>query len=277
MKSSSAIFGRRTVSLAILILALLGVSLLAGVDLRAQVKDPEIPAFAGRPPNEHPILAPCSRYEERYRQLGFEDALLQDWPAMYHARVNNVIEEYLEPSSPLCSAENSTDLLPSGEELLSLATSLPTWNDPRIPLSRLDTSRVLLEYLRVYECALMEFETFLPYDTAKEEFSKEFFRIGNLPFFDFFFSDLVKESFDRSALIKSELSVARNALERTLTLLGGFERLRPLEAELECMQRLTLDVRNISALTAETSACLPRIWNARDPLRDMKELDYNAQ
>lgn len=49
------------------------------------------------------------------------------------------------------------------------------------------------------------------------------------------------------------------------------DRLRPLEAELECMQRMSIDIRNIAALSAETSACMPRTWYAKDALRDFKE------
>lgn len=86
-----------------------------------------------------------------------------------------------------------------------------------------------------------------------------------------FFSGLMEQFLDRSAIINEERVVARVTLHRVLTLIGNFGRLRPLEAELECTQRLSLDIRNISALTAETSSCLPRIWNAKDVLRDYKE------
>jgi hypothetical protein len=154
--------------------------------------------------------------------------------------------------------------LPPGQKLRVLAEALPTWNDSDIPLSEYDISRVLLEYLRIYECALMEFNEFLQYDTTLEEISRPNFK-------ELFFSELMTESFGRSDIIRKERALARSSLHRVLTIIGNFGRLRPLEAELECTQRLSIDIRNVAALTAETSACMPRIWNAKDILRDFKE------
>lgn len=226
--------------------------------------EPAIPEYSGRPPLEHPILAPCTRFDDRYATLLFRDTYVEEWPEIYHDQVNRVIEEYLQSQTLQCNGDNYSELLAPGPELLSLAASLPTWNDPDVPLGEFDVSRVLLEYLRIYECSLMEFNEFLQFDTAKEKFAE-------FEFLDLFYSDLVEESLKRSDIIQEELAIARTTLHRVLTLIGTFGRLRPLEAELECTQRLSLDVRNITALTAETSACMPRIWNAKDALRDSPE------
>ncbi|MBT4119802.1 MAG: hypothetical protein HOG89_03870 [Candidatus Peribacter sp.] len=242
------------------------VLLLIGLGLIGQTyaADVTVPDFSGRPYDEHPILAPCTRFDDRYQNLLFRDTYIEEWPEIYHDQVDRVVQEYLQPRELKCDAEDYETFLPPGGELLSLAAGLPTWNDPDVPLSEYDISRVLLEYLRVYECALMEFDEYLVYDTAVEQFSKP--GITKM-----FFSGLMEQFLDRSAIINEERVVARVTLHRVLTLIGNFGRLRPLEAELECTQRLSLDIRNISALTAETSSCLPRIWNAKDVLRDYKE------
>lgn len=227
----------------------------------------DTPKYSGRDPEEHPILAPCGRFDRRYQHLLFADKKLEDWPEMYHTKVNAVIEEYLKPAKIECDAESYDALSEPGDELLELAASLPTWNDQEVPLSRLDTSRVLLEYLRIYECALMEFDEFLYYDTRQEEYDDR----GDSGFLKYFLSDLMNSTMARSETIVRERAVARTALHRAITIMGAFDRLGPLDAELECMQRFSLDMRNIAALSAETSACLPRIWNAKDSLRDINE------
>lgn len=227
----------------------------------------DTPEYSGREPDEHPILAPCGRFDDRYQHLMFADTKLEEWPDMYHKQVNDVIEEYLKPAVIECDAENYGTLSEPGGELLELAASLPTWNDPDVPLSRLDTSRVLLEYLRIYECVLMEFDEFIFYDTRQEEYDDR----GAVGFLKYFLSDLMNSAFERSEIILREREIARTTMHRAVTIMGAFDRLGPLDAELECMQRFSLDMRNVAALTAETSACLPRIWNAKDSLRDIEE------
>ena len=223
-----------------------------------------VPDYSGRPPDEHPILAPCSRHDDRYGELEFIFEFVEDWPDTYHEQVDKVIEEYLEPQEYVCDAESFEELLPPGEELRALADKMPTWQDPDMPLSSYDIGWVLLEYLRMYECALMEFADAESFDTTLEEFRKP-------DVTDLFYPDIEPPSFVNAAVINEERTIARKTLHRVLTLIGNFGRLRPLEAELECAQRLSLDVRNIAALSAETSSCLPRAWNAKDALRDTLE------
>jgi hypothetical protein len=230
--------------------------------------DLAIPAYSGRPENEHPILAPCSRFEDRYDTLGFSDAFVEEWPEIYHEQVDKVVEEFLKPQEFECNADDYESFMPPGPELESLAGKLPTWKITiplkPVPLSQYDIGRVLLEYLRIYECALMEFDEFRYFDTTQEEYSKPGVK-------DFFISDLMEETLRRESIIRRERIIARKTLHRVLSIIGTFGRLRPLEAELECTQRLSLDIRNIAALTAETSSCLPRSWNAKDALRDFEE------
>ena len=223
-----------------------------------------VPEYSGKPQDEHPILAPCSRFDDRYSTLLFEDTKVKEWPDIYHDQVDRVVEEFLDTQEFECNANDYESFMRPGSELLNLAAGLPTWNDPDIPLSEYDIGRVLLEYLRIYECALMEFDEFLMFDTAQEEFDEPGIR-------SLFIPDLFGESIKREDIIQKERVIARKTLHRVLTLIGTFGRLRPLEAELECTQRLSLDVRNIAALSAETSSCLPRAWNAKDALRDYEE------
>ncbi len=271
MRPSFQITGFRK-SVAVLLLLGFVIGSAPGLTAFAE-EEVKVPAYSGREPKEHPILAPCSRFEDRYQHLGFTETQIDEWPDIYHNRVDRIVEEYLKPVELSCAAENYVAFMKPGGELTDLAASLPTWNDPKVPLSRFDTSRVLLEYLRIYECALTEFDHFRSYGTAKEEFREEFGPGDVTAFFDFFFSDLMVNTKERGDIINRERIVARKSLQRVLTLMGAFDRLRPLDGELECMQRFSIDVRNISALSAETSACLPRVWNAKDVLRDYPEKD----
>lgn len=237
--------------------------------LAQQPTDFPVPDYSGRDRTEHPILAPCSRFDTRYAGLQFAEKPMEEWPELYHDTVNDVVEEYLKPATVSCDADDYEGLQRAEKDsnLYKLATNLPTWADKNVPLGRLDTPRVLLEYLRIYECALTEFDEFLMHDTWLEEYDEQ----GDAGFLQFFLSDLMRSAFGRAEIINQERAVARTSLNRTLTIMGAFDRLAPLDAELECMQRFSLDMRNITALSAEASACLPRIWNAKDTLRDIKE------
>jgi len=229
---------------------------------------------------DHPILAPCSRFDSRYRdKLGFREKYIKNWPKQYHDTVNTIIEDHLKPPELQCDAPDYESLLKPGEELKKLATTMPTWSDPQVRLTRYDLGRVLLEYLRVYECALNEYASISLYDTAKEIGREEDEGLRQpladpemaRVFLNIFMSGLSTEDADRLAIIDREKILAREALTRTLSVVAALDRLRPVEMELQCMQQMSLDIRNVTALSAEASACLPRVWNAKDILRDLKE------
>lgn len=220
--------------------------------------------------DHHPILGPCTRYEDSYSGLNFETEYIENWPTFYHETVDGIVEEYFELPEIDCEAEDYEELFTPGPLLEDLASKLPPWedSDDRDRLTRFDLDKVLLEYLRVYECSIIEFRSALEFDTAVEEFDRA--GITDM-FMDYFAPELLEDAFERSLLIERERLVARRALHRTLTLIGAFDRLRPLEIELECAQRVTLDIRNAMSLTAEVSSCYPRVWNAKDPLRDFED------
>lgn len=256
-------------------LALTGLLVLLWTNGRpiALAQEVAVPEFTGRDPDEYPILAPCSRFDDAYEDLGYLDKPIQEWQETYHDTVAEIVAESMKQPEIECTATDYDSLLRAGTKLKTLAGKLPPWQNSEKPVTRFDLSRVLLEHLRVYECALSEYYEFRYYDTAAEEFRKEEAETGSerINFFDYFISDLVKGTNERSTLIIREKTVARRALHRTLTILGTMDRLLPLQAELECMQRMSLDIRNIAGLAAETSSCIPRTWNAKDTLRDYQE------
>lgn len=229
-------------------------------------------------PTEHPILAPCSRYESRYDDLEFSGKYLQEWPAIYHKKVDEVIEDHLKMPELKCDAKDYQTFLKPGDKLKALAQKLPTWRDDKVQLTRYDLGRVLLEYLRVYECALNEFATMSYIETAQEiskmedagirapdpdpDIAKNFLNII-LPVFN-------QETIQRLDMIDTQKKIARESLTRTLAVVSAMDRLRPVEMELQCTQQISLDIRNATALAAEAGACLPKGWNAKDILRDLQ-------
>ena len=177
----------------------------------------------------------------------------------YHATVEQVVSAHAEEPRVVCT-ENVREVPTAA--LNDLAEKLPPWRTP-IKLAGLresDIGAVLLEYLRVYECTLKEHEYFG--STRVAEDTQDSLGIFNI--FTF-----MRTSAERNDLIRKELVFARRALERTLQLMGGIDRLRPVDASLECLQRSSVDVRNLVGLAADASSCLPRALDAKTSLRDI--------
>lgn len=217
--------------------------------------------------SENAILVPCTRFtDEDNMHLLFRDGNFEQWPDEYHRTAAAIIEEHAQSFSraPSCAAETSDTVLPAGPKLRELAEKLPTWKNNAEELGQWEMSSVLLEYLRSYECALQERLYFLHPD-AQTELQ---FLLGN-PEEGISLDKLVSEVSKEDRIIARELPTARLTLNRALAVLAGLSRLLPLHTELQCIERASLDIRNAIALGAETSACLPRIWNAKDPLRDL--------
>ncbi|MBI3332045.1 hypothetical protein HYZ99_03745 [Candidatus Peregrinibacteria bacterium] len=216
----------------------------------------------------YPVLGACESSEDAFppgRYLMIKDPinrLSQD----YHSTVSSIVEAHLKPRTIRCTEDVRE--VPSGE-LSALAAKLPPWKDSedRTGLRETDIGVVLLEYLRVYECALNEQRFFLPSRVAQDVQKDSVVGIF----------DHLTTFGDRLKRIKQELFLARMTLDRTLTYLGGMDRLRPVDASLECLQRSSLDIRNILGLTADVSACLPRAWDARTSLRDPPNSSSGSQ
>ena len=159
---------------------------------------------------------------------------------------------------------------PPGSTLSFVASNLPPWKNPTdfARLSEDDFGAVILEYVNAYECVLRERGYSLAIDVTREEFqwSDIIFGAGLTPII---LEKITKETADQQEKIDRELLTARAIANRVLEFVGGFNRLLTLDKELQCMQRASLDFRNAFAIAAETSSCLPRIWNAKDSLRDI--------
>ena len=131
----------------------------------------------------------------------------------------------------------------------------------------MDVGPVLLEYLRTYECALNERKNFIGIIVPKENASNAGQNVS-VSMDRILYNDTTDE---QRSTIDHELAVSRATLNRTLTIIGGEDRLRPLSLDIECLKRVSLDIRNITGLISQASACLPRIRDARGSLRDLPD------
>ena len=219
------------------------------------------------------------------------------WRNTFHTTVSSVVDEYFTPAKLECSGSSHAQAFPPRPILLKLANTLPSWrtltwqlhnektssnwwdifsggnvdwtqvNYNSLHLSELDIGTVLLEYLRMYECALVERTLFLPTHTLDQVSKREALLSGNiLPTLEHMIVAVIVWT-DRETIIE-ELLIARRAINRTVTMLSGYNRFNVLNMELQCLQQASLDMRNGLALAADSASCLPRIWNAKDPLRD---------
>lgn len=203
------------------------------------------------------------------------------WSDTYHAQVSAVIEEYRttigigaekDPDDDvsekilLCTGEDYREVVPAGAKLKALAATLLPWNVAKggagvENLSAADAGAILLEYLREYECALRERDFYMRQTVAlaMTEKNKSTLMFGS--------ADVQNEVVRRQERIREEVRVARPALERTLTLLSGTQRLHPLVADIECIERASLDLRNAFSLLTGAASCMGRSVDARSPLR----------
>lgn len=203
-------------------------------------------------------LAPCTASGSVFAQLP-----LEEWPKRYHDGVRDVVDAHIESIGSVATMElqctDSGSVVPASQALRMLASEIPAWQSAArmAQLSEQDAPAVLLEFLRVYECSLNEHRHHLPFsmNNAIE---------GLMSWGDLRFAQDPKEE-----LIAHELSLSRTALDRTLGVIAGYDRLRPLATDLECVKRASLDLRNVLGLAAEASACLPRAWDPHTSLRDL--------
>jgi hypothetical protein len=154
--------------------------------------------------------------------------------------------------------------VPASEELKKMAKMLPVWKEDDKALedlSEADMAPVMLEFLRVYECSLREREMYLSIYILRDEDGS-----GSL-----LFGDYVDRKEEQDQQIHRELIIARATLERILGLMGGYDRLRPLALDIECIKRASLDLRNVLGLAADASSCMPKSWDTHGSLRDLPE------
>lgn len=214
------------------------------------------------------VLPPCSADGTLFALLPFDM-----WSVVYHQMVDAAVSAHVKSfnnqgsDSPFfanlqCSAPDSAGLLQPSAPLFLIAAQLSPWQDSQnlARLSEQDFGAVLLEFLRVYECALKQQRTFI--DTNIVEDAPLF---SNLPLQ---WGEFGAERKRRETIIQQQLLIARTALNRILMTTGSLDRLRPFLLDLECIERSSLDLRNVLGLVSESAACLPRVWDARGSLRD---------
>lgn len=195
----------------------------------------------------------------------FEDKPFDEWTELYHKQVDSVIEAHIHTMKHLgstelqCADPDFATHIPASSPLLETANMIPAWKNKEAEgeIFESDMQVVLLEFLRVYECSMNEEDIFLPVLLTKESFLTR----GN-------YNDQMSSI--RSTIAKEKL-FARQSLSRTLSLVGGIDRLSPLGVDIECLKRSSLDLRNVLGIASDISSCLPRIWDAKGSLRDLKE------
>ena len=148
--------------------------------------------------------------------------------------------------------------IPATPTLQQVASNLEEWEGKAVYQHHMGP--VLLEYLRTYECAMNERREFLFVTLQREHRSAQPLTWG----------DLDSTSEKQLEIMQRELLTAREALNRTFVLTGGGGGFSALESELDCVKRASLDLRNVFGLAADASACLPRTWDARTGLFDLK-------
>jgi hypothetical protein len=228
----------------------------------------------------YPILGSCTK-KDSTAFMGANNIPMPypEWKTRYHDNITIILEDFLGRTAKdhLALRRSSTgpaSCFQQREDFASpvvgqIASTLEPWAAGGAPFSQADTVPVLLEYLRVYECSLVERSLSLPVEIWREETDRRGLLPGGLNANPFFFITLWETWSQQSQDIRRELAIARPTLERALGFMGTVHMTRIFERDVECIQRASLDIRNAFALSADAAACMPRIWNAKDPLRDL--------
>jgi hypothetical protein len=214
-------------------------------------------------------LAACTGTGSMFETLPFSK-----WPDTYHKTVADVIDAHENTLRDTnieelqCTAPDYPSIVKPTLYLKNLAKTLAPWKDTKKlnSLSEMDIGPVLLEYVRIYECALAERKNYLSI-LVPREFASSASAANTTKTMD---RISYNEAVDtQSRTIDHELAISRLTLNRTMLIVGGEDRLRPLSLDIECLKRVSLDIRNIMGLISQASACMPRIRDARGSLRDL--------
>lgn len=209
-----------------------------------------------------PVLPACERDEILFPDnvdIPEGRTIVEGWAKLYHDRVRKIVDDSLGQSEGNAACDGRSHVSAS-ESLKSLARDLNE-TDARAD----EMPALLLRFLERYECALVE-ESLIAELRAEESASQQFAGAEEQ---DYAVTDLQAASQQERRAIAVELLTARPAMHRTLTYLSGHGRFDSLNGALQCLIGATLDIRNALDLAAETSACMPRIWDARTSLRTL--------
>lgn len=216
----------------------------------------------GRQATEATSLTPCSADGSV-----FADTAFNQWKNIYHNNVSTAIEAHLTNikntgTQPLrCTEEEYANLVPASPQLRSIANMLPAWREnpgDAAGLSEADMGTVLLEFLRIYECSMKERELYhsvrILQDADRDMNPEEF----------------QQKKSEELKVMQNQIEVSRKTLNRTLSIVAGYDRFKPLTLDIECIKRASLDLRNVLGLASDASSCLPRIWDVHQSLRDLQ-------
>ncbi len=210
---------------------------------------------------ERPIagdrLAACAGDHPLFKGMTVEEAA-----QTYHATVSAVLTAQSSSeggvgSSLRCNVDLSQNIVPPSDKLQELSSAMNGGEDDDT-LSAGNMPALLLEYLRIYECKLLHERQSraLTADGGAEE-NETVFR-----------GPYLEETKSIQEFVERELTIARPTLNRALLLYAGAAGMQPTAAEMECIKRASLDVRNSLGLLAEALSCSPRAMDAKGSLRD---------
>jgi hypothetical protein len=225
-----------------------------------------------------PILSSCSRnstplFDLAYADLRRDNDVIDQWSAGFHELMATLTTEQLDPTAIEieCKAETMHEFLKPTDAMQQVIDEWePFTIDPNTSkLSRLDIGYVMLELLRQYECALQERLYVIEGEISEELVYEIFPGQGSNTYVTE--NSVTTEAQEQRTKIKRELSTTREAVEQTVRIVTSKERTTIVRAEVECLERASLDIRNATGLAAEANSCLPRIWNSKDVLIDLVE------
>ncbi len=198
---------------------------------------------------------------------------VEEWRDFYTAAVDAIIRAHMNQPPSICRAE---PFVPASNPLKAIAALLEPWKSG-VPFTEEEAPSILLEFLRTYRCALQFRAGDLYYQNALDAYEAE----PDDPSFEYppkdedefnddnsiFVIPVLARSLREQLVIEEELTLAEPAMRRTLTYIAAADRMRPLSSNITCLEDVSLEIRNLMSLAAETSACMVRIRNARGSLR----------
>jgi hypothetical protein len=168
---------------------------------------------------------------------------------------------------------------PTIAQLSTLAGKLPGWYYPDVsgglppaykmrPVYFDSFSSIIGEFLREYECklTLMQANTIEAVMTGNDTETP----CEAEPCPTIAMGDIAMRARPYHEILGLERHRARVAVERTLHTLRSFEVNYTAARNLLCFERASLDLKNELGLLANTTSCIPKIWDALTSIHDRK-------
>ncbi len=218
-------------------------------------------------------LPPCEVNKDLFppqaQFLGDKRNPVERWKDEFNKKMNDLVRAHLASAEKRTTCTSSPTVEATDEERM-LALRLSPWKDGAA-LTASDFSAVVLEYLRAYTCTLNGRASMMMSEVAWD--AEEEDKLGSFDLFEPGSEDpllytIAMEARREELLVKEELAIAPRTVHRLLRYVAALDRLRPVEASLRCLERASLDIRNILALNADASACM-EARKGQSSLRDL--------